>query len=249
MIKVENLYKTFNGKAVIKGFNGIFEKGKITFIIGESGSGKTTIVKCMVGLLIPDAGRVLYDGTDMISLDEKDRAKIRQQIGFVFQGGALFDSLTVEENIMFPLKVFTNMSIKEMKERVRECLAMVNLKDIEDRYPSQLSGGMRKRVAIARGIVTNPKYLFFDEPTSGLDPVTSRKIDMEIRQLVDKLQTTTVIISHDVQSVIEIADKVMFIHEGEKKWEGTPSEIFNATDTFLQNFLKNSILVGTKQSQ
>lgn len=241
MIEVRDLVKSFNGIPVVKHFSARFERGKATYIIGESGSGKTTIIKCMVGLLLPDGGQVLYDGNDIITAPEEIKRSIRQNIGFVFQGGALFDSFTVEENVMFPLRIFSRMSYEEMKERVEECLRKVNLNGVGHKYPSELSGGMRKRVAIARGIINNPRYLFFDEPTSGLDPNTARIIDSEIKKLTEELNTTTVIISHDVVSVFEVADHVIFIWKGEKLWEGPPREMLSTDIPQIKEFLRNSI--------
>ncbi len=244
MIIVENLSKSFNGRAVIKSFSHRFPEDRITFIIGASGSGKTTIVKCMVGLLRPDGGKVIYDGVDFYMVSRKKRMEIYRNMGFVFQGGALFDSLTVEENVMFPLKVLTDMGIKEMKERARWALERVGLADVGSKFPSELSGGMRKRAAIARGIVTNPRYFFFDEPTSGLDPDTSRKIDALIKELTTELKTSTIVISHDIRSVLEIADEVIFISKGEIEWVGTPQEMLQTDNLLLRGMIANALVAS-----
>jgi len=237
MIKVENLVKIFNGVKVLDDISVVFEKGKTNLIIGRSGSGKTVLMKCIVGLHEVDEGAVLYNDRDFVHMNFKERKEIRREIGMLFQGSALFDSLTVEENIMFPLNMFTQMPFEEKRERTNSCLRRVNLDDVSRLYPGELSGGMKKRVAIARAIVENPKYLFCDEPNSGLDPKTALVIDDLISEITHEYNMTTVINTHDMNSVMEIGEKVVFIHEGRKGWEGTREEILDATDENLNDFV------------
>src|SRR6185295_10705478 len=225
MIEVKNISKNFNGKQVIENISSTFEKGKTNLVIGGSGSGKTVLMKCMVGLVEVDSGDVAFDSRNFSSLSFKDRKPFRQEIGMVFQGGALFDSLDVEKNVMFPLSMFTNMTLTERRDRANECLKRVNLVNVNKLFPSELSGGMKKRVAIARAISPNPKYLFFDEPNSGLDPQTSIVIDNLIKEITEEYQITTVINTHDMNSVLEIGDKIIYLHQGKKWWEGTAEEI------------------------
>jgi phospholipid/cholesterol/gamma-HCH transport system ATP-binding protein len=237
MIKVENLVKIFNGITVLEDISVTFEKGKTNLIIGRSGSGKTVLMKCIVGLHEVDGGSVFYNERDFVSMDFRERKEIRREIGMLFQGGALFDSLTVEENVMFPLNMFTQMSPEEKLERTNTCLRRVDLVDVNRLYPGELSGGMKKRVAIARAIVENPKYLFCDEPNSGLDPKTALVIDDLISEITHEYDITTVINTHDMNSVMEIGEKVVFIHEGRKEWEGSREEILDADNVNLNDFV------------
>ncbi len=237
MITVENLFKSFSGETVLENISVSFEKGKTNLIIGRSGSGKTVLMKCIVGLHEADKGSVLYDGRDFMQMGFKERQVIRREIGMLFQGSALFDSLTVEENVMFSLNMFTDMTPEEKRERVNFCLKRVNLENINNLYPAELSGGMKKRVAIARAIVQNPKYLFCDEPNSGLDPKTALLIDDLISEITKEYDITTIVNTHDMNSVMEIGEKVVFIHEGRKSWEGTKEEILNSEDIHLNDFV------------
>ncbi|HTA26163.1 MAG TPA: ABC transporter ATP-binding protein [Bacteroidia bacterium] len=237
MIELKNINKSFNGRHVTQNVSCKFERGQTSLIIGESGSGKTVLLKCIVGLTQPDTGEVLFDGKDALKMGPKEKQNLRKEIGMLFQGGALFDSKTVEENITFPLAMFTEMSEEEQKERARFCLSRVNLKDAGNLYPSELSGGMKKRVAIARAIAPNPKYLFCDEPNSGLDPKTSILIDMLIKEITDEYQMTTIVITHDMNSVMEIGEKVVFICNNQKWWEGSNKTILNTDNKELQDFI------------
>jgi len=243
MIEIKNISKNFNGKQVIENISATFEKGKTNLVIGGSGSGKTVLMKCMVGLVEVDSGDVFFDGRNFSSLEFKERKPFRQEIGMVFQGGALFDSLDVEKNVMFPLSMFTDMSEDEKRARANECLKRVNLINVNKLSPSELSGGMKKRVAIARAISPNPKYLFFDEPNSGLDPQTAIVIDNLIKEITDEYQTTTVINTHDMNSVMEIGDKIIFLFKGKKWWEGTNGEISSTDSEELKNFIFASKLM------
>ncbi|GAB4131184.1 MAG: ABC transporter ATP-binding protein [Bacteroidia bacterium] len=237
MIEVVNLNKAFGEKVVLKDFSFTFEKGKANLIIGESGTGKSVLTKCMVGLINPESGQILYDGNDFIHMDYNARKTIRKQIGMLFQGAALFDSLTVEENVMFPLSMFTEMSEKDKKERVMYCLERVNIPHASKLYPAEISGGMKKRVAIARAISMKPRYLFCDEPNSGLDPKTSILIDELIKEITVEYDMTTVVITHDMNSVLEIGDKIAFLHKGSKVWEGTRHEILTADNQQVVDFV------------
>jgi len=243
MIEVRNISKSFGGKPVLKDISIVFEKGKANLIIGQSGSGKTVLMKCMVGLLEVDEGQVMYDdrlfsdtGTDH-GPNGIHRQSIRKDIGMMFQGGALFDSKTVEENVIFPLSMFTNMSEEEKLDRANFCLDRVHLENANNLFPAELSGGMQKRVAIARAISMNPKYLFCDEPNSGLDPKTAIVIDNLIHEIIHLFDITTIINSHDMNSVMEIGDKIVFIHKGERWWEGTNEEILSADNEELNDFI------------
>jgi len=238
MIEVKNLYKSFEGNEVLKNVSVVFEKGKTNLIIGRSGSGKTVLLKCILGLFEVDKGEIWYDDRDFTKTNEKMRKKMRQEIGMVFQGGALFDSISVEGNVRFPLDMFTTMSFKEKQQRVDFCLAHVNIeKKAFKLSPSEISGGMKKRVAIARAIALNPRYLFCDEPNSGLDPETSTVIDQLIQDLTREFQMTTIINTHDMNSVIEIGESVLFISKGEKEWTGTNKEILNSHNKKLNDFI------------
>lgn len=215
----------------------MMEPGKCNLIIGTSGSGKTVLTKCMVGLFKPDKGQILYNGDDMFAMDNDTRKQLRQQIGMLFQGTALFDSMTVEQNVLFPLDMFTRWTVAEKRKRVNEVLDRVNLKDAHKRYPSEISGGMKKRVGIARAIVLNPKYLFCDEPNSGLDPQTSMVIDKLIKEITEEFQITTIVITHDMNSVMEIGDHIVYLYNGQKQWEGTNKDIIFSKDKLLNDFI------------
>jgi len=242
MIEVTELYKSFNGTEVLKGVSTSFEKGKTNMIIGQSGSGKTVFLKCLLGLHVPEKGIICFDGRKHTELNIKSRRQLRKEIGMVFQGGALYDSLTVEENIMFPLKMFTKQTFGEMLNRVNEVLDRVNLVNVNAKFPAELSGGMQKRVAIARAIVMNPKYLFCDEPNSGLDPQTATVIDNLIQEITKEYDIITVINSHDMNSVMEIGEKIIFLKDGVKAWEGTNKEIFKTENEAIVNFVYSSNL-------
>ena len=237
MIQVDNISKAFNSVTVLEGISVTLEKGKTNLIIGRSGSGKTVLTKCIVGLYEVDRGAIFFDNRDFVSMNFKARKEIRREIGMMFQGGALFDSLTVEENVSFPLNMFTDMTAPEKLERTNFCLKRVNLENANRLYPAELSGGMKKRVAIARAIVMNPKYLFCDEPNSGLDPMTALLIDDLISEITHEFEITTVINTHDMNSVMEIGEKVVFIHEGRKGWEGTNEEILDSDNKDLNDFV------------
>ncbi len=228
MIEVIGLNKSFNDRQILFDIHAQFVSGKPNLVIGASGSGKSVLFKCLVGLLIPESGQILYENHDFLSMPYDDKLKLRKQIGMLFQNNALFDSLTVEENVEFPLKMFSSMSAQERKHRVNECLSMVNLVNSNHKFPAEISGGMKKRVGIARAIALNGKYLFCDEPNSGLDPLTSRVIDDLISQLTADLHMTTVVNSHDMKTVKDIGEHIIFIYQGKKWWEGSKSEIDEA---------------------
>jgi len=242
MIKITNLYKEFDGTPVLKGINATFENGKTSLVIGQSGSGKTVLLKCMLGLLSPEKGDICYDDRHYDKMTIKEKRELRKEIGMVFQGGALFDSSTIEENIMFPLKMFTNQPYDQMLERVNFVLNRVHLENVNSKYPAELSGGMQKRVSIARAIVMKPKYLFCDEPNSGLDPNTAIVIDNLIQEITDEYDITTVINSHDMNSVMEIGEKIIFLKDGVKEWEGTSNEIFRTDNKAITDFVYSSNL-------
>lgn len=237
MIHVQKLNKSFDGTQVLFDIDAKFHAGKANLIIGKSGSGKTVLVKCMVGLFAPDNGQVVYSENDFTAMDIKEKREVRKEIGMLFQGGALFDSKTVEQNVSFPLDMFTNMTRKEKKTRIDEVLERVNLKDANHKFPSEVSGGMKKRVGIARAIVMNPKYLFCDEPNSGLDPMTAMVIDQLIIEITKEYNITTVINTHDMNSVMDMGDNILFIHGGHVQWEGTKEDILTADDQHLQDFI------------
>ncbi|MFK7757401.1 MAG: ABC transporter ATP-binding protein [Flavobacteriales bacterium] len=243
MIEVRNISKSFGKKQVLKDISIVFEQGRVNFIIGKSGSGKSVLTKCTVGLLKADEGDVLYNGKSFLNLSRQEIQKIRQDIGMLFQGSALFDSLTVLQNVMFPLDMFTEMSKAEKEARARETLKRVQLEQSSDLYPASLSGGMMKRVGIARAIVMQPKYLFCDEPNSGLDPQTSILIDNLIKDLTYELNMTTVVISHDLNSVLEIGDNINFLHLGEVQWKGDRKEILGTEVKSLNDFVFASSLM------
>ena len=237
MIDIKNINKTFGENHVLRGISAEFKEGVCNLIIGGSGSGKTTLLKCMVGLHEPEIGSVKYDSRDFTRMKFADRIEIRQEIGMLFQGSALFDSMTVEENIMFPLNMFTDQHKKEKLERVNFCLERVNLEDKNQLFPAELSGGMKKRVGIARAIAMNPKYLFVDEPNSGLDPKTSIVIDELIQELTEEYKSTTIIVTHDMNSVMGIGENIIFLHQGEKWWEGSNKEIAHTDNKELNDFV------------
>ncbi len=237
MIEVKGLSKRFGDLQVLKNINAQFRKGLVNQIIGKSGSGKSVLAKCIVGLHRPDEGEVLYEGHSFHEMDASQKRDIRQQIGMLFQGSALFDSLTVIENVMFPLKMFSKESRKQMEERAHECLRRVNILDKDKLYPAELSGGMQKRVGIARAIALNPRYLFCDEPNSGLDPQTSILIDDLIKEITEEFETTTVVITHDMNSVMEIGDNIIFIHDGKMWWSGSQQELLNSDNKELNEFI------------
>ena len=237
MIKIHDINKTFGENHVLNGISAEFKDGVCNLIIGGSGSGKTTLLKCMVGLHEPEIGSVVYDGRDFTRMKFEERIDIRKEIGMLFQGSALFDSMTVEENIMFPLNMFTEQHHKEKLERVNFCLQRVNLEGKNNLLPAELSGGMKKRVGIARSIAMNPKYLFVDEPNSGLDPKTSIVIDELIQEITEEYNTTTIVVTHDMNSVMGIGENIIFLHQGEKWWEGSNKEIAHTDNKELNDFV------------
>ncbi len=242
MIEVEDIHKSFGDNHVLKGISTTFEKGKTNLIIGQSGSGKTVFLKCLLGLFEPEEGQICYNGQYYSELSTKERRNLRQEMGMVFQGSALFDSMTVEGNVMFPLDMFTKQSKAEMQDRVDFVLERVNLIDAHKKYPAEISGGMQKRVAIARAIVMNPKYLFCDEPNSGLDPKTAILIDNLIHEITQEYDITTIINTHDMNSVMEIGEKIIFLKNGYKEWEGTNKEIFKTENEAVTDFVYSSEL-------
>ncbi len=242
MIEVKNIYKSFDDNQVLKGISATFEKGDTSLIIGQSGSGKTVFIKCLLGLFTPDQGDISYDGRSYIAMSLQEKRNLRKEMGMVFQGGALFDSETIEDNVMFPLKMFTDQNREEMLERVNFVLKRVKLKNVNKKFPAELSGGMQKRVAIARAIVMNPKYLFCDEPNSGLDPKTATIIDNLIQEITDEYQMITVINTHDMNSVMEIGEKIIFLKNGVKEWEGSDKTIFKTDNESVTNFVYSSNL-------
>jgi len=242
MIEVKNLYKSFDGKPVLKNISAVFDTGKTNMIIGRSGSGKTVFVKCMLGLMEPDSGEISFDGRIWSQLSLEEQRNVRKEVGVVFQGNALFDSMTIEENIMFPMRMFTDKTPAEMKERVNEVLEQVSLEGVNDKFPAELSGGMQKRVALARAIVLYPKYLFCDEPNSGLDPKTAIIIDNLIHDLTVRYDTTTIVNTHDMNSIMEIGEKIILLKDGEKRWEGDKSQIFFTDNPDLNDFVFSSSL-------
>ena len=242
MIEVNDIHKSFGGVEVLKGITTSFSKGKTNLIIGQSGSGKTVLMKCLLGLIKPDQGTISYDGKIYSNLTDDQKRNLRAEMGMVFQGSALFDSMTIAENVMFPLKMFTKQSKSEMMDRVDFVLKRVNLINAHHKMPSEASGGMQKRVAIARAIVNNPKYLFCDEPNSGLDPNTAIVIDNLIQEITAEYDIITVINSHDMNSVMEIGEKIVFLKEGNKAWEGSNKTIFKTDNEAITNFVYSSEL-------
>lgn len=242
MIEVNNIKKGFNGTQILKGISTSFEQGKTNLIIGTSGSGKTVFLKCLLGLFTPEKGTISYDGNIYSDLSLEEQRNLREQMGMVFQGSALFDSMTVEENIMFPLMMFTKQKRPEMLEQVNRVISRVNLENANAKLPSEISGGMQKRVAIARAIVTKPKYLFCDEPNSGLDPRTAIVIDNLIKEITEEYDITTVINTHDMNSVMEIGEKIVFLKKGYLEWEGDKSQIFKTDNKAVTDFVYSSNL-------
>jgi phospholipid/cholesterol/gamma-HCH transport system ATP-binding protein len=237
MIEVRNISKSFDGKQILHNISSTFKKGRTNLIIGASGTGKSVLLKSIVGLVQPDSGSILYDGRDFTSGSKDLKTDVRREIGMLFQGGALFDSMNVEQNIIFPLNVLTKMPKDEKLDRVNTCLAKVGLENVNKKMPSEISGGMKKRVGIARAIVNNSQYLFCDEPNSGLDPQTSIKIDNLIKEITHELNITTVVVTHDMNSVMEIGEYVMFMYEGHKLWEGNNENIFDCQVKELEDFI------------
>lgn len=237
MIEVCNLNKSFGNKQVLKDISAVFENGKTNLIIGRSGSGKTVLMKSIIGLHQVDSGKILYDSRDLTKMRFYDIKELRKEVGMLFQGSALFDSLTVFENVMFPLEMFSSMTKKDMMKRADFCINRVNLTEAKNKYPSEISGGMQKRAAIARSISLNPKYLFCDEPNSGLDPQTSLVIDQLIKEITEEFDITTIINTHDMNSVMGIGDNIIFIHEGRKEWQGSKNEIFSCENQNLNDFV------------
>ncbi len=249
MIQINSLYKSFGERTVLHDINFTFENKKTNLIIGQSGSGKTVLIKCLVGLFTPEKGEVLYDGRNLISMDKKEKKILRREMGMIFQSAALFDSQNVLENVMFPLDMFSNMTYRERVKRAQFCLDRVNLIDAQNKYPGEISGGMQKRVAIARAIALQPKYLFCDEPNSGLDPKTSLLIDELIHDITTEYDMTTIINTHDMNSVLGIGDSILYIYEGSKEWEGNKDEVFTATNERLNHFIFASDLLQKVRSE
>ncbi len=237
MIEVKKLCKAFEDKEVLKDIDAVFEKGKTNLIIGQSGSGKTVLMKNLVGLLEPTSGKILYSGRNFVSMNKRDRVMLRREMGMIFQSAALFDSISVLENVMFPLDMFSDMNEADRIQRAKFCLDRVNLKGAEEKMPGELSGGMQKRVAIARAIALNPKYLFCDEPNSGLDPKTSLVIDELISSITHEFGMTTIINTHDMNSVMGIGENIIFIYQGHKEWQGTSADIMGSTNERLNSFI------------
>ena len=237
MIEIKHLTKSFGDKTVLHDINTTFETGKTNLIIGQSGSGKTVLMKNIIGLLTPTSGEVLFDGRDTVTMSKKAKVELRREMGMVFQGSALFDSLTVLENVRFPLDMFSSLNSRERDKRAQECLERVNLLDAQNKYPAEISGGMQKRVAIARAIVLNPKYLFCDEPNSGLDPKTSLVIDELLSGITKEYGITTIIKTHDMNSVMGIGENIIFIYKGHKEWQGTKDEVIDSTNEQLNDLV------------
>lgn len=243
MIRIEGLYKSFDGRTVLSDINAVFENGKTSLIIGQSGSGKTVLMKCIVGLLTPERGVIAYDGRDFTCMDKQEKKALRREMGMIFQSAALFDSMTVLENVMFPLNMFSNDTLRDRIRRASFCLDRVNLGEAKTKYPGEISGGMQKRVAIARAIALNPQYLFCDEPNSGLDPKTSLVIDELIHDITVEYGMTTIINTHDMNSVMGIGDQITYIYEGRKEWQGTKDDVFTSSNERLNNFIFASDLL------
>ncbi len=242
MIEVKDLRKSFDGVEVLKGITTTFETGKVNLVIGQSGSGKTVFLKSLLNVFEPTSGHILFDGRDIVGMSRQEKEAVRAEIGTVFQGSALFDSMTVQDNIMFPLDMFTNLTFTEKKKRVNEVIGRVHLENAEKKFPSEISGGMQKRVAIARAIVNNPRYLFCDEPNSGLDPFTANVIDDLIAEITEEYNTTTIINSHDMNSVMTIGEKIVYLRKGIKEWEGTKDILITSDNKYLIDFVYSSEL-------
>ncbi len=250
MIELKSIYKSFDDKDVLIDINARFDNGKTNLIIGQSGSGKTVLMKSIVGLLTPERGEILYDGRNFLSMNKSEKIALRREMGMIFQSAALFDSLSVLENVMFPLDMFSNGTLRERTRRAQFCLERVNLIDAQNKYPGEISGGMQKRVAIARAIALNPQYLFCDEPNSGLDPKTSLVIDALIHDITTEYNMTTIINTHDMNSVMGIGDSIIYIYQGHKEWEGTKDEVFSATNQRLNDFIfASDLLKKVKKEQ
>jgi phospholipid/cholesterol/gamma-HCH transport system ATP-binding protein len=243
MIEIKNIHKSFDGNSIIKGISTSFEKGKTNLIIGQSGSGKTVLLKCLLGLHNPDSGEIIYDGVSNLEMTESEKTLLRRQMGMVFQGSALFDSMSVIENVMFPLDMLTNYNEEEIRDKAKKAIERVELTKAIEKLPSEISGGMQKRVAIARAIVMNPKYLFCDEPNSGLDPKTAIVIDKLIQEITREFNITTIVNSHDMNSVVEIGEKIVFLVSGIKNWEGTNKEILKTDNKSVTDFVYSSELL------
>ena len=243
MIEIRHISKSFGDKEVLKDISAVFESGKTNLIIGQSGSGKTVLVKNLVGLLSPSGGHILYDGRDFGSMSKRDKVMLRREMGMLFQSSALFDSMTVLQNVMFPLDMFSSMTLRDRTRRARTCLDRVNITDAESKYPGEISGGMQKRVAIARAIALNPKYLFCDEPNSGLDPKTSLVIDDLLHGITQEFNITTIINTHDMNSVMGIGENIIFIYEGRKEWQGVSADIMESDNKRLTDFIFASDLL------
>jgi phospholipid/cholesterol/gamma-HCH transport system ATP-binding protein len=249
MIEIENIHKSYSGTTVLNGVSGIFEQGKTNLILGASGTGKSVLLKCIVGLTQPDEGKVLYNNREFTTANKTVKTEIRREIGMLFQGSALFDSKNVEQNIMFPLNILTKMPMDEKLDRVNFCLKRVGLEGTNNKMPSEISGGMKKRVGIARAIVNSSKYLFCDEPNSGLDPQTSILIDNLIKEITEEYNITTVVVTHDMNSVMEIGDNIMFLHKGNKVWEGNNQNIVHSDVAELNDFVfANKMMRGLKEN-
>jgi phospholipid/cholesterol/gamma-HCH transport system ATP-binding protein len=242
MIKVENIKKSFGNEEILKGITATFDKGKTNLIIGQSGSGKTVLLKCLVGLFKPEEGLIYFENKAIQNMNEDEQRTLREEVGMLFQGGALFDSMTIEENVMFPLRMFTKQKKSEMITRVNEVLMRVNLEGVNKKYPAEISGGMQKRVSIARAIVNKPKYLFCDEPNSGLDPKTATVIDNLIQEITHEYNITTIVVTHDMNSVMEIGEQIVFLKNGLLVWQGTNEEIFKTDNQDVTNFVYSSNL-------
>ncbi|MBR1401229.1 MAG: ATP-binding cassette domain-containing protein [Prevotella sp.] len=237
MIEIKHLYKSFEDKEVLQDINAVFENGKTNLIIGQSGSGKTVLMKNIVGLLEPTQGEILYDGRDFVAMTKREKVMLRREMGMIFQSAALFDSMTVLENVMFPLDMFSSKNLRDRQRRAQECLDRVNLKDAGSKFPGEISGGMQKRVAIARAIALEPKYLFCDEPNSGLDPKTSLVIDELLHGITEDMQITTIINTHDMNSVMGIGENIIFIYKGTAAWTGNKDQIMTSTNQKLNDFI------------
>lgn len=249
MIEIKSLYKSFEGRTVLNDINFTFHNGKTNLIIGQSGSGKTVLMKCLVGLLTPEKGEVLYDGRNLITMNKKEKKQLRREMGMIFQSAALFDSLSVLENVMFPLDMFSDMTYRERVKRAQFCLDRVNLIDAQNKYPGEISGGMQKRVAIARAIALKPQYLFCDEPNSGLDPKTSLVIDELVYDITSEYNMTTIINTHDMNSVLGIGENILYIYQGHKEWEGNKDQVMGSTNERLNSFVFASDLLRKVQEE